>query len=241
MFHELWIGSARNAPLKERAVGMLQRRCILDLLRRLNVRIVHTSNPAYEALLQTAGIPGIRLPLFGNIPVIDAKREPHEGWNFGIFGTLHPVWPPEPLFARLRESGRKIAISHIGRLGSGQALWEKITREYGGVFELRSLGEQSREKIADFFSTLDFGIATSPWELIGKSSSAVAMLEHGLPVIVNRDDAHYDGWRETGYSPLLIKMGADLTDRLAAAQRANPRRVLPDVAHQFLNDLGNAA
>ena len=69
----------------------------------------------------------------------------------------------------------------------------------------------------------------------------VSMLEHGLPVLVNRDDVHYPGWLETGYSPLLIKMAGNLPERLASARRASPRRILPDVARQFLDDLVESA
>ena len=241
MFHELWIGADGSASLKQRLTGLLQRRCILDLFRRLDVRAVHTSNPAYVALLQAEGVRAGRLPLFGSIPVSDARREVRDGWTFGMFGPLHPVWPPEPLFARLRETGVKITVTHIGRMGSGEALWEKITREYAGVFEFRKLGEQPPEKIAEFFSTLDFGIATSPWELVGKSATVAAMLEHGLPVVVNRDDVHYPGWRETGYSPLLIKMDGDFLSNLASIKRGTPHLGLPDVAKQFLAALPPSA
>jgi len=237
MFHELWIGAEKNACLKQRFIGMLQRQIILKILHQLEVRVIHTNNPAYIALLHTHGIKATQLPLFGNIPIHEAQRQPHEGWNFGLFGTLHPIWPPEPLFSHLRETGKKIKISHIGRLGSGQRLWREIKRDYHGVFEFQTLGEQSPETIAGFFSTLDFGIATSPWELIGKSGTVAALLEQGLPVIVNRDEIHYHQWQETGYSPLLIKMGSDFPARLAAAQPGKPHQILPDVTRQFLQDL----
>ena len=240
MFHELWIGAERHARWKHRFMGMLQRAALLPILRQLNVRVVHTSNPAYLALLQARGIPATCLPLFGNIPELQQEpkaRTASDGWRFGLYGTLHPVWPPELLFAQLGRLGKKIVISHMGRMGAGEALWEKMRRDYAGVFEFERLGEQTPEQIADFFSTLDFGLAATPWEIIGKSGSVAAMLEHGLPVIVNRDEVHYRGWRQEGYSPLLIKMGNDLPVRLAAARRGPVRLILPDVARQFLQAL----
>ena len=240
MFHELWIGAENGASLKDRVTGSLQRHGVMRVLDALRPRVVHTSNPAYAAVLQARGIGARILPLFGSVPVLPgapvAQRMP-DRLAFGMFGTLHPVWPPEPLFSRLGLLGKKITILHAGRLGSGEALWEKITRDYGGAFEFQRLGALPPEKIAEYFSTLDFGIATSPWEIIGKSASVAAMLEHGLPVIVNRDDTHYDGWRETGYSPLLIRMDEDLPARLAAAKRGVPRRILPEIASRFLEDL----
>jgi hypothetical protein len=245
MFHELWIGAEKGSPLKSRLTGAIQRHGVLDVIRRLGTKVVHTSNPAYRALLQHRGVAAELLPLFGSIPLLQTGTVPpaDAGKNrrFGIFGTLHPVWPPEPLFTQLRQLGGKQTILHIGHPGSGAVLWEKMTREYADDFEFHAAGAQSPEKIAELFATLDFGIATTPWEIIGKSASTAAMLEHGLPVIVNRDDVHYPGWKAEGYSPLLIKMGEDLPGRLAEIRRAAPCRILPDVARQFLDDLERTA
>ena len=259
MFHELWIGGERNARLKHRFLGMLQCHLILKIVNQLKIRAVHTSNPAYLALLEAHQIKAFSLPLFGNLPLhehiggqasslsrpagfqpaatFNEAYQSRNEWSFGFFGTLHPIWPPEPLFSYLRETGKKITISHIGRLGAGTALWEKLKRDYHGHFEFQTVGEQSPEFIAEFLATQDFGIATSPWELIGKSGTVAAMLEQGLPVIVNRDDVHYNGWTETGYSRLLIKMGTDFPIRLTEAHRSKSHRILPDVARQFLQDL----
>ena len=237
MFHELWIGAEKDAALKNQFIGSLQRRSVLDVVHQLDVRAVHTSNPAYVALLKSRDVQATRLPLFGSIPIREANPDHPEHWLFGLFGTLHPVWPPEPLFSYLRESGKKIVIAHIGHLGSGEALWEKITRDYAGVFEFRRLGEQPTDRVSEFFSKLDFGIATSPWELVGKSSTVAAMLEHGLPVIVNRDEVHYEGWQDAEYSPLLIKVEETLHAKLAAMRREPGQRILPQIAGQFLDDL----
>ena len=162
---------------------------------------------------------------------------------FGMFGTLHPIWPPEPLFSTLLTPGKKIEVVHIGRMGTpGEALWEKLTEDYAGVIEFRKAGELPPEKIAEVFrSEIDYGIATTPWELIGKSAAAAAMLEHGLPVIVNRDDWEIDAPVETGaHPPLLIKMDRELPQKLDAARREEPVSFLPGVATRFLGDLERA-
>ena len=242
MFHELWIGAEQGARLRERMVGALQRRVLMQLVRTLAPRVVHTSNAVYAGLLRDRGVAASRLPLFGNVPVLSRHKHTDasgDAWTFGLFGTLHPVWPPEPLFARLREMRKKIVIAHVGAMGSGVALWEKIARDYSGAFEFRRLGEQPPEKIAEFFAGVEFGIATTPWELVDKSGSVAAMLEHGVPVIVNRDDVHFAGWSERGCSPLLIKMDESLSAKLAAARRRTPRSILPEVASQFLADIGH--
>ncbi len=244
MFHELWLGAENGASIKDRLLGGLQRRGVLGVLRALRPRVVQTSNSAYAAVLRALGVPAERLLLFGAIPILESHPTfpaSDEKWRFGMFGTLHPAWSPEPLFSHLRQTGKRVVISHIGRIGAGGALWEKLERDYGDAFEFVRLGEQPPRKIAELFSQLNFGIATTPWEIIGKSATATAMLEHGLPVVVTRDDVHFAGWRAEGYSPLLIKLDHDLPARLAAARRLPAHRALPQVAHEFLHRLERAS
>jgi hypothetical protein len=155
--------------------------------------------------------------------------------TFALFGTLHPVWPSEPLFAHLRALGRKITITHGGGIGRGAALWETMERKYGADFTFRRLGQLSPIEAAEYLHSADFGIATTPWALIGKSGSVAAMLDMGLPVVVNRDDVRYHGHDVAGpLDPLLLPMNGDFTARLNAARRRAPRLHLPEVAAQFL-------
>lgn len=239
MLHELWLGGELRASWKDRILGWLQRRCVMRLYSQLNIRRTFTTNPAYAALLRRRGVDAGVLPLFGNVPSpqTPARMERAEPWRFLIFGTLHPVWPPEPLFTHLRALGVPVEIWHAGRIGSGAALWERMTHDFTGTLVFRKLGPKSPEQLAEIFADVDFGIATTPWEIIGKSGSVAAMLEHGLPVIVNRDDIHYAGWSERGCSPLLIKMDESLATKLATARRQMPRSILPEVAAQFLADI----
>jgi hypothetical protein len=261
MFHELWIGGERNACWKDRLIGLLQRLGVLKLMRRLTPRCVHTSNRAYIELLKRNGVHGRRLPIYSTIPVRPAADGSwvyqtlqaaglgvHEAnraqfWLFGLFGTLHPVWPSEPIFGLLadaaRRHGKRIIITTIGRVGAGEGLWRSLVQNYSRTFSFHAFGEQPAETVSGFFNVIDFGIATTPWRLIGKSSTAAAMVEHGLPVIVNRDDVHFRGLArmEEDLSPLLIKMDQTLPHRLMQLQRGPSRARLPEVAKQFLRDL----
>ena len=54
-------------------------------------------------------------------------------------------------------------------------------------------GERSSKEISRILQTLDIGIATTPRQVIQKSGSVAAMLEHGLKVLVIRDDWHLRG------------------------------------------------
>ena len=112
-------------------------------------------------------------------------------------------------------------------------------KQYGSDIELWRGGEQSVEKISQFFLSTDFGISSTPLSLIGKSASVAAMLDHGLPVIVNRNDVHFRGIPEIApMSGLLIPVDENFLKRLAALKRQPPRPRLPEVAAQFLSDIG---
>lgn len=236
--HELWIGEETGASWKHRLLGGWQRRGVLALLRTLDVRVIHTSNTTYVHRLARHGLAAKRLPLFGSLPLpTTAHRENEDALTFALFGTLHPVWPAEPLFTHLRALKRPIELVHAGHIGAGEALWNDMESTYGATFRFRRLGRLPAQALADFFASADFGIATTPWAIIGKSASVAAMLDCGLPVIVNRDDIHYAGVPvEPADTPLLIKMGADLPARLGSASRGTPALRKRDVADQFLAD-----
>jgi hypothetical protein len=81
----------------------------------------------------------------------------------------------------------------------------------------------------------DFGVAASPWQLIGKSGSAAAMLDHGLPVIVSRDDFQAAVTSAPPGDLLLHHCDPSLESKLAAglSKRLAHDRV-NDVAREFI-------
>jgi hypothetical protein len=95
--------------------------------------------------------------------------------------------------------------------------------------------------VSAFFQSIDFGIALTPWKLIGKSASSAAMLEHGVPVIVSRDDVEYGIVTEAPTNPLLYRLGTDLPDWLRIVRRQPARSRLPEMARCFLSDIDSAA
>jgi len=82
------------------------------------------------------------------------------------------------------------------------------------------------ETISAQLRDADFGVAASPWQLIGKSGSAAAMLDHGLPVIVTRDDFHpyLPGDGPPSTDPLLHRLDDALPAKLAAGLPKRPAR-----------------
>jgi len=266
MFHELWIGQDPGDPLKKRAVGWLQRRIIQSLVRSLRFDVVHSSNQYYLAALQRASIPARELPLFGAIPlkptlefdwIYEAARS--AGWLMtpenrhqflvcGFFGSIHPTWPPEPLLSQLNTAAtrlnQRLVILSIGRQGAGGTVWDEMQERHRSRIQFLLLGEQPKGRVADYFGFLNYGLATTPRALIGKSGSVAAMVEHGLPVIVNRDEIPFAGEQTElrDSLPLLLFPGGNLTEQIVAGlARREPQPRLPKITARFLADLTSAS
>jgi len=264
MFHEIWIDGAASA--RQRLVSAAQRRAVLKLARQPGC-LIHTSNPTYQHALAHHGVHAERLPLFGSIPVGKAvgaswlapllagagcdalTGDGGRGgwWIFALFGTVHPVWPPQPLLDELQAAaaaaGRRVALVAAGRMGAGERIWHEMAAAYGVRIPMLHLGEQPAARISELFNSVDFGIATTPFALIGKSATVAAMLDHGLPVVVNRDDCQWPApeTADAREAALLIRMSSDLPARLRQARRLPPVWRLPAVASQWLGALAAAA
>lgn len=210
-FHELWIGSAVGAAVKERATGWWQRRGVGELLRRIMPEVIHTSIGYYRAALATIGYQAGLLPMFGSVPAgegtaarIDLPGIESTALVCGMFGALHPNWVSEPFlsdFAALGTAlGRPPVLAAAGAQRHGQAIFARLAAEWRGRVACVALGEQSAAQLTRVFARFDFAVATSPWNLIGKSSSAAALREHGLSVVVTN----------AGTAPRFAVSAADL-------------------------------
>ncbi len=261
MLHEIWIDG--GTFWRRRLVSAVQRRAILRLCR-LPHALIHTSNRTYQQVLRERGVRAGVLPLFGSIPIAgsdattwlarlltaagcDALSGPREDWwLFTLFGTLHPVWPPLPLLTDLQAAaaaaGKRIALISVGRLGAGERLWNETSAAHAARIPMLRLGEQPAKRISELLQTVDFGIATTPLTLIGKSATVAAMFDHGLPVVVNREDCCWQAppTNDPREVALVIRMGRDFGERLRHASRLPPVWRLPEVAARWLDELTGA-
>src|ERR1700722_19260889 len=233
MFHELWIGEQIGAPMKTRVFDFCQRTIVKSLVKKLACRVMHTSNPAYVQLLGRHGITAEHLPLFGSVPIVPVENlvpRNDSVLRLGLFGSIHPEWSPDEMIAQLQTFGHPIQLSHIGRIGPGESVWMELSERYASEIEFARLGEQSLDEISRFFSSIDYGVSTTPLALIGKSSCVAAMLDHGLPVIVTRHDVHFRGIRASPLtSELVIPVDQEFLARLTSVRRQAPQARLPQV------------
>jgi hypothetical protein len=87
-------------------------------------------------------------------------------------------------------------------------------------------------------NSVDIGITPVPLAIFGKSASAAAMLEHGLPVLVSRVDqlepTALADWNRHGVFPLHDQLSRQLAEGLPRPARGSR---LPEVARAFLGQL----
>jgi hypothetical protein len=260
MFHETWIGANQGAPLRDRVMGALQRFGIRRLMRELHPDRVHCSNRLYSAMLLRVGISNRILPLFGNIPVGMPSSDPYDdvlaeltpvlprsGWVVAaLFGSIYPSvhllsalrWLQDHC---LRQDQRLMVVS-LGHCPTAErtfaALASQLPDEGKPTFLVK--GRLEAPALSSWIRWADLGLATTPFNIIEKSGSAVAFAEHGVPVIVMDAGADVRGvaLRRQDLSPEFWLFGDKrLESRNGLPSRREPQPRLGQVAKQFLADL----
>ena len=254
MFHELWLGLDPAASLRHRFTGFLQRLGSLRLLQTLIPSCVHTHAAAYADVLEKENIFSQPLPLFSNIPISPPdftsiytrlasegstlrpdQRSPKKVLVF--FGALHPEWNPDVLLEKT--TGTPLVIISLGRLGAvGEQVWQHFRQSAPPGTEFHTWGDSTSEVISNVLQFADAGVAASPWSLLQKSGSVAAMIEHGLPVIVTRNDflPHTTPRLDPLWQERLFPIWSpDFV--LSTLQRHPPASRLEAIGQQFLHDL----
>ncbi len=194
MFHELWVGMAKESSLKLKIWGFVQKEMIKSMIKKLDPKCIHTNTSLYKQQLSFLGIDSKRLPLFSNIPrdknysgASETKSFPNSSAPvyLVLFGLIHPGAPVEQFAKEIglfcKEVNLEIILRIIGRNGNEQPHWENAWKSEGLKSEI--YGEQPVEKISFLLSTSHIGITTNPISIVEKSGTVAAMMEHELPVL----------------------------------------------------------
>ena len=191
-FHEIWIGAYPKASFKERLTGWRQKLKILSFVNNLNPNFITSTNAAAIDRLALSGIKADYLYLFGNIPHSPTyKLEEKTSCNLAVFGTPYQNFPYHLLGQKTKELSDALNLPiHIHLIGrqreiEGLNRIKKLSNVYD--FSVFEYGELSAEQISKELAQCDFGISTTPYDVIGKSGATAAMFEHRLPVIVYDD------------------------------------------------------
>jgi hypothetical protein len=254
LMDEIWFGE-NACSFRHKIVGRLQRACIFLLIRRLKPRRIFTNNRANSRVLQRYGLNAETLRLFGNIPVVasdggqwlfrefDRAKLPITPANrsqwllLGNFGAFHPNWNPDAFLASLRDRaashGMRVAVVGIGGLGACEDHWRSVASKWGGDLIFHHLGRRDAADVSLFLQSVDFGLATNHYHLVGKSGTCMAMLDHGLPILVPQIADDDD---PTEFPPHLVMRCGDVVDDsiFAPRQRHAPDPQLQKTAGELI-------
>ena len=191
MFHELWVGIAKEESQKLVWWGRLQGLLIKSLIKTLQPKVIHTQTMLYRSLLNQMGLKAGYLPLFGNIPIdsyITLKDKLKTEGNIielVVFGLIHDGAPIDTLAMDAAhysaQKNKSVKLTFIGRCGPEQGRWAAAWRAAG--LPVTILGEQPAERISSVLSNSTMGVSATATAVIDKSGTVAAMREHGLPVL----------------------------------------------------------
>jgi len=247
MFHELWL----DAPigLRQKIIALVQQRLIRKLVRKLNPQSVHVSIPFNKWRLESLRVRSEILQLFGNIYAddqLDLSVDRQGGQqtvppSILYFGSAPTGVFRETLLSKLAEFCKGTA--HRMRLmlvsGNSQAKDEfyQLLQErlIGTDYEIVDHGFLSVAELSGLMRTCSVGIVRSEPHLLGKSGTAIAMLEHGLPIWLPKMETNER--IDCAFRPELIF--SDLKLAVDNGRRLGYHSLLPEVAEQFICQIKN--
>jgi hypothetical protein len=193
MYHELWVGIDGKVTIKNKLIQQLQKCIIWQINKRFNPVCITTSIPVYLKKLNT---PKAKLlPLFGNIPVqpVSNLQETNPTTinvlHFGNFtGFIHELKAQFEFVKQLaKQTGKQIRFNSIGSAGVFKEQSIQLANIIFGSSSVNLVGKLPPELISGYMHNSHIGISRANHLLYGKSGSTVAMLEHGLPVVLRGD------------------------------------------------------
>lgn|SRR5690554_4445501 len=241
MIHESYIGN--NGKLKRSIVRRLQILTLNTLVKNFNPLVIHTTIPSYQSLLRDIGIESEILGLFGNIPITENFSNDN---NDEIFRGVYFGAPPKEenfeffinginQYLHKRDDSMELVLcGQSGKLGKvfATALRAGIKSQR---FDLIEKGRMAADDLSNLFLKMDFGIARISPHLLGKSGSAIAMLEHGLPLWIplakSQDEIH------ESFDFRLDQCFFDLSELQLSKQSFQPGSRIEDIVNSFINGL----
>ncbi|TWV95680.1 glycosyltransferase [Chitinophaga pinensis] len=193
MFHELWVGLYGYSNFKLKMLGLLQKLIIKQMLSAIKPESVTTSIGIYKKSLGWKDVNLI--PLFSNIPIVTPHPVQSDrsgnitAIHFGTFTSSLEDYKRQIDFLSAigEKTGKTVCLQVIGDGGAYKEKALEISRQLLGKENVVDCGFQSEESVSGYMLKADVGISRADYALFGKSGSSMAMLEHGLPVLLRGD------------------------------------------------------
>ncbi|KGO93365.1 glycosyltransferase family protein [Flavobacterium subsaxonicum] len=239
MFHELWggINNSKTNTLKNRVFYFLQKKCVFHNLNAVKPFLITTSISAYQTHLKKYKVS--ILPLFSNIRFLNNHQVKQntdiQAVNFGTFsGELDKFKNQLNWLKKVAEKqGKKIIFITFGSGGQFKLPSLNMAKNIFGNENVSDLGLLPAQEISNILSRSDIGISRADGLLWGKSGTTMAMLEHGLPVVLKGTRADLQlSVSDFNYQEHLYFCDDDYNN---LPQRTHPVDALPKVAKQLYN------
>ena len=226
MIHEPWLVPNCPKMIKEQLIGMLQKVSLKLLIYKIVPKIIHTSNLFYKEILNNGGVDSELLLLPGNIPVnieiepeiikefaeLGIDKKSRKGWVvLGTFGRMRANIDYVAFFKnildRFEVQSKKIAFFSIGKVGIHcDEILNRIEQAHKENLLVHRFGERTTNEISSFFQLLDYGVASVPEHLLGKSGAYSAMRNHGLKILIPEKKVVRKAIDQKNYSSYLFEL-----------------------------------
>lgn len=240
MIHEPYIGGSLGA--REKLVQFAQKKALKRLVKKTKPKRVFTSIKKYERALADIQIVSSILPLFGNIQFSEMGADRDDSVLTGVYFGAPPKKQNYQFFRQglIEISVKyKLKIYICGKTNDSDFKSYLRSSFVSKNIELIDLGELSEEKLSQLFRKVNFGIARIAPDLIGKSGSAISLLEHGVKLWIPLAKTQEEIAREVLFRPnLCFARLSDLTE-----DESNPKLIsnLDKVGKLLINQINIVA
>ena len=242
MFHELWLGIYGEVKIRTRILGVLQKILIKQLINSANPQCITTTLPIYKNSLPVKGVK--LLPLFGNIPVVDIEKTVENATDsiiavhFGNFSGLTHGFQEQLQFLKKLEQAtdRTLELKIIGNGGPFRDKALAISCQILGNDKVSEIGHASANNVSLWFQTADIGISRADSITCAKSGSTVAMLEHGLPVLLRgkQTDVNTIPLSNPAFNKQIIFCDSNVSEVLYKAEKKSSLLTISEMLLEYL-------
>jgi len=230
MVHEPYIGGKLTA--KGKFVQFAQMKALKRIVKKTAPKRVFTSIRKYEEALTDINITSSILPLFGNIEFAELEETTKKGCN-ELRGVYFGAPPAKESYHIIKNgivqaaSAKPMRITLCGKTSNTEFIeyFQYSFREEN--IDVVNIGELQESDLSLLFTRADFGIARVAPELIGKSGSAISLLEHGLKLWIPLANEQREIDKEIVFRPELCfaNLGELLSDTSKPERISNLEKV----------------
>ncbi|WP_345955130.1 hypothetical protein [Mucilaginibacter sp. PAMB04168] len=252
MFHELWVG-AQQFDFKKKIYALLQKGIIGNLIKSVDPSIIHTQLPQYKQQLAALSKRKINpLPLFSNISMHHGNVLYNSNVRKFILGFFsqadvsnNVIIFIKGLKDALSKENRALEVVFIGGKGGKVHKGAAVLKAQSIIEQVTSTGFLNDQELSQALQSCHLGITSVPRHALGKSGSAAAFIEHGVPVAAPNIHPGFNnnniGFLDDRLKDCIV-LHPNLTEvekAKAAVEAACELIKLSTVTNQFLADLNS--